>query len=67
MCQGWGFYSVSKDPDEERDCLDCGGTGVRAAPTAFQDLGGGTYRVTGARRSALSGRYLTSKTEEQEQ
>lgn len=29
MCQGWGFYSVSKDPDEERDCLDCGGTGVR--------------------------------------
>jgi len=28
-CRGWGFYSVSKDPDQEADCLDCGGTGIK--------------------------------------
>lgn len=26
---------------------------------SFQSLGGGTYRVTGVRRSALTGRYVT--------
>jgi hypothetical protein len=29
MCQGWGFYSISKDPDTELDCLDCHGAGVK--------------------------------------
>lgn len=29
ICRGWGFYSTSKDPDEEADCLACGGTGTR--------------------------------------
>lgn len=28
-CRGWGFYSVSKDPDEVATCLDCRGTGHR--------------------------------------
>lgn len=29
FCRGWGFYSVSKDPDREAKCLECGGTGNR--------------------------------------
>ncbi|MDY0984642.1 hypothetical protein SOM10_12120 [Microbacterium sp. CFBP9023] len=28
-CRGWGFYSVSKDPDEVAKCLDCQGTGTK--------------------------------------
>lgn len=37
-CRGWGFYSISKDPDEVANCLECGGTGRRRidAPTLLE-------------------------------
>ena len=28
-CLGWGFYLRWKDPDDEEECIDCGGTGKR--------------------------------------
>lgn len=51
-CRGWGFYSVSKDPDIEAKCLDCQGTGNQnkegdrvSTTITFPEEGGRTQEV----------------------